>query len=157
MLMQERSRKFAMRSCFGGLEAEPPAQWRCLGGAGGRPAPCVTIFRYTILWRETISLLICGEDLFSVLVWNENQPILAAKTFFFFGLDFTFLGRKRTNLTAMTFFVFVFRSSSIFGPKKGWHHEILPLLPPSLATPLPHRLKILHFFFTSKLILGLYW
>ena len=29
VLMQARSQKFAMESCFGGLGAETPAQWRC--------------------------------------------------------------------------------------------------------------------------------
>ena len=51
---------------------------------------------------------------------------------FCFGLHI-FLGRKPTNLTAMTCFCLVF---TYFWTEKEWHHKIPPRVPPSLATPL---------------------
>ena len=46
-----------------------------LEGPGGGPPRVSPFWGDTILWSKTISPLICGEDLFSILIWTENQPI----------------------------------------------------------------------------------
>ena len=89
-------------------------------GGGGRPAP-----GDTILSCETITpALICGEDLVFFILFSfqphldQKPSISRRRPFFFLHLFWTIL-------------VFTY-----FWTKKRRHHEILPRVPLSLATPL---------------------
>ena len=84
-------------------------------GARGRPAPGVTILeRHHIMKWNHISL-ICGEDLFSVLIWTKNQPFSGEDLFLLFGIHI-FLAENPLLWRQWPFFLF---SLHLFLDRKG--------------------------------------
>ena len=145
--MQERSRNLQWEAVSGVWRRRPQRSGVVRGGGPPRVSP----FWGTPYYEEKSYLYWFVVKISFPFSFGTKTNQFSGKDLFVFVLDFTFLGRKRTNLTAMTFFCFCFSIFTYFRIEKGWHHEILPLLLPSLATPLPHRLKILHFFFHNQL------
>ena len=100
-----------------------------------------------------------------IMMWNHNSTDLWQIPFFMFS-PHLHLGRKPTDCSAKTFFFFFWSSHTFvlkthsfcsedlflfflvctyFWTKKGYHHEIPPSVPPSLATPLQVLLTFVHF------------
>ena len=108
------------------------------GGRKGGPLQVTPFWGDTILWCETKTPQICGEDLVFVILLGlqphlDQKPCkFTAKTFFCFGLHL-FLNRKSTTFRRRPFFFLVF---TYVWTKKGWHHEVPLQVPPFLATPL---------------------
>ena len=125
-----------------------------LGGRRGRCLPRVSPFwDDTILWSETISQLICGEDVFPSSFELKTNRCSGEDLCFCFGIRI-FLGRKLAILTAIIFFL-VF---TYFWTEKGWPNEIPPRVPPSLATPLCNSsLEPLPLFFISCCLVSIYF
>ena len=82
-----------------------------------------------------------------IMMWNHNSTDLWWRPCFFisFGLQ-SHLHRKPTNFTAKPCFFVFFLVVTYFWTEKGWHHEIPPRMPPSLATPLVFIFLNLQFF-----------